>query len=265
MRYKEITSPQNPFIKALLKIKTAPAYGSFLIEGPNLIKAALHRGAAQGNKTFATREFLKNPRGASLIKKLERAGAEIYLVSDGVLKKLAGTETPQGILAVAALPAAALADIKPPSPALIAVADGIKEPGNMGALIRNADAARAGAVITLPGTTSPLSPKALRASAGSIFNLPVVHARLDELASWLKKNGITLVGMDTNAETTLYEADLTTPAAFVFGEEAHGLGQDIKEKAGMLLKIPMFGKAESLNVAAASAVTLFEARRQRQK
>lgn len=262
---KEITSPQNPLVKALLKIKSAPVSGAFLIEGPNLIEAALQSGAVL-REALATRRFLETERGAALINTLERAGAKIYLVSNTVLKKLAGTETPQGVLATSALNPTPLEDIKPRVPALIAVADGIKEPGNLGVLIRNADAAGADAVITLPGTTSPLSQKALRASAGSIFNLPVIHAELDELSSWLKKTGITLIGMDPKAGRSIFNTDLRKiPAAFAFGEEAHGMTRAVREKAGLLLSIPLTGKAESLNVAAASAIALFEARRQRQK
>ena len=260
---KRITSPQNPLVKEFAAAGKKPAAGRFLIEGPNLLEAALAAGAVL-HAVFITDNFLKKgkkPSGAVSGRVLEKA----FLVPEEIMKKAAATATPQGIAAIAGISPPGLEDIviRQDSPALIPVSDGIKEPGNLGSLIRCSDAAGANACVILHGSSNPYSPKALRASAGSFFNLPVVEADTQKFFLWLKSKAITLVGADASGERGLYDADLTLPAAIAFGEEAHGLSPAVKKAAALLLRIPIAGRAESLNVAASSAVILFEALRQR--
>ena len=148
---------------------------------------------------------------------------------------------------------------------LLVVSDGIQDPGNLGTIIRTADAAGADGVVILPGTCDVYMQKTIRATAGSLFNIPVTHAAVDELLDWLRAHKINLAVTASGAEKSFFEADLNKPVAFVFGNEAQGVQEDLKRAADMVLSVPIYGKAESLNVAASAAVCLYEAVRQRRK
>ncbi|MDO9288788.1 MAG: RNA methyltransferase, partial [Thermodesulfovibrionales bacterium] len=146
---------------------------------------------------------------------------------------------------------------------LIVIVEGVQEPGNLGTIIRTADAAGADAVIILEGTCDAFSQKTIRATAGSIFNIPIVYAETDKLLEWLKAKKISLAATSLDAKKSIFNTDLKKPLAFVFGNEAHGVSAEIKKNADVILKIPIFGKAESLNVSASAAICLYEAVRQR--
>ncbi len=259
-----ITSPQNPLIKEIMRIKREPARGAFLIEGPHLVEAALEGGAAFQAVVLST-GFPARHKGEKDKKLLDTLGktARLFEVPEALFHRLAETTTPQGILAWCSCKEAPLRDFTPAGPALIAVSDGIKEPGNLGALIRAADAAGADACIVTPGSVNVFSPKTLRASAGSFFHLPVMEAGIEELWRYCREKGISLAGADAHRGKSIYAADLKSPIAIAFGSEAHGLTPGFMARADMLLKIPVRGRAESLNVGAAAAVFLFEAARQR--
>jgi len=262
MRFQAITSPANPKIKELVLIKKKPSYGGFLIEGPHLLEMAMASGAGI-KRVFLTEEFRTKPKNRTLIKALLKKELEMNEVTEQIMGKLAETETPQGIIALLEIEKKSLDSLAFKGSPFLVVADAIKEPGNLGAIMRTADAAGADALIKLPGTANPLNSKTLRASAGSFFNLPAIEADTEEFLPWLKGKGIKLCGTDARAEISLYETDLKGPVAFVFGEEAHGLSRELRERADLLIRIPILGKAESLNVAAACAVVLYEAVRQR--
>ena len=260
---KTITSAQNPFIKELLRIKKAPSAEAFLIEGPHLVEAALESGTAL-KAVLLTSGFLERleNKGEKFLIALKKK-ARLFEVPERLFERLAETKTPQGILAVCEYRQVPLENFRPEGPSLIVISDTIKEPGNLGALIRSADAAGADACVVTPGSVNVFSPKALRASAGSFFHLPVITAEIGRLTRYLKESGILLAGADAHAGKSLYEADLKAPLAIAFGSEAHGLSPEFLKKADMLLRIPVKGRAESLNVGAAAAVFLFEAARQR--
>ena len=141
--------------------------------------------------------------------------------------------------------------------------DGVQEPGNLGTIIRTSDAVGADAVIMLKGTCDAFMQKTIRATAGSIFNIPIIYSGTDKFLEWLKLNGIMLVATALDSGKSAFDAGLENPIAFVFGNEAHGVSSEIKKKADLILKIPIYGKAESLNVSASAAVCLYEAVRQR--
>ncbi len=264
---KTITSPQNPLIRELLQIKKAPFKGAFLIEGPHLVEAALESGAAL-QAVLLSAGFLaryKEGEKGEFLDSLKRVlGARLFEAPGPLFNRLAETKTPQGILAWCSYEEVKLQALRASGPALIAISDGIKEPGNLGALIRAADAAGADACIVTPGSVSMFSPKTLRASAGSFFHLPVIEAGTEELWRYFREKKILLAGADAHAGKSLYGADLRAPVAIAFGSEAHGLSQEFLARADMLLRIPVRGRAESLNVGAAAAVFLFEAIRQRE-
>jgi TrmH family RNA methyltransferase len=265
MNHTTIASLSNPKIKEILEIKNKRSkYRStaFIIEGLNLIEMAL----ASGNKintVFFTDSFRAKKDGQKILREIAKKTDAIFEVTEQIMNKLADTETPQGIIATASYPQKNLEGVKFKSAPLIAVIDGIQEPGNLGTIIRTADAAGADAVIILKGTCDVFMPKTLRATAGSIFNIPIIYTGTDKLIEWLKSNGIMFTATALDSGKSIFDSDLKKPIAFVFGNEAHGVSNEIKRKADLILKIPIYGKAESLNVSASAAVCLYEVARQR--
>lgn len=186
-------------------------------------------------------------------------GAPVQLVTDRAAKVLSDTVTPVGLVAVCRLPETSLDDVLASAPRLVAVAVETSEPGNAGTLIRLADAMGADAVILAGNSVDPYNGKCLRSSAGSIFALPVVQAPdTYELLAGLRSAGLQVLATTLDGETPLPTADLTKPTAWLFGSEAHGLAADVAAAADARVRIPMRGSAESLNVAAAASICLYE-------
>jgi RNA methyltransferase, TrmH family len=225
----------------------------FLAEGPNLVEAALRRGLV--SEVFAT-ESAMNRFGGML------ADVPVHLVTERAAKALSETVTPVGLVAVCSVPEVRLADIVTNSPRLVAVAVEISEPGNAGTLIRIADAMGADAVVLAGNSVDPYNGKCLRASAGSIFSIPVVtEPDAAQAVSMLGQAGLQVVATTVDGEVSLDEADLSGPTGWLFGPEAHGLPPDLAEMATHRVHIPMPGRAESLNVAAAAAICLYQSAR----
>jgi TrmH family RNA methyltransferase len=178
-----------------------------------------------------------------------------------VLSALAATTTPQGLVAV--LPSVVRPlEALPASPRLVCVLAEVRDPGNAGTVLRAADAFAADAVVTTHGSVDLQSPKAARAAAGSLFHLPVVAgAPWPALRTALRERGLRLVGADPHAATTADRAPLSEPVALVLGNEAHGLPAQVAADLDLIVRIPLAGRAESLNLAAAAAVLLYEASR----
>lgn len=265
MNYIKITSPSNPKIKEALDIKNRRSKyksNAFIIEGPHLIEMAIASGH-QIKEVFFTNTFSAKKDGQRLLRQISKYTNEIYEITERLLSKLTDTETPQGILAIASYAPKNLEDIRFRSVPLIVIIDGVQEPGNLGTIIRTSDAAGADAVIILKGTCDVFMQKTLRATAGSIFNMPIVHAETGALLDWLASKGIRLSVTAVDGRTSIFDADLKNAVAFVFGNEAHGVSSQMKKNADFILKIPIFGKAESLNVSTSAAVCLYEAVRQR--
>jgi TrmH family RNA methyltransferase len=260
MRYKKITSPSNPLVREILKEKKERTGGVLIVEGRRLIEMALTSGAGMGRVFFT--EAFRSKNGA-LLMRLSKKSSELIETSGHVLSKLADTETPQGIVAEVFREGRSLQELSLQDSPLIVVCDSIRDPGNLGAIIRTADAAAADAVVLLPGTCDPFLPKGIRATAGSVFNLPVLFSEEAVLLEWLRKKSVGLAVSDVNASLSIFDADLSRPLAFVFGNEAAGVSGHLKGKSDMRVRIPMPGRAESLNVATAAAICLYEAVRQR--
>ena len=226
----------------------------FLAEGPNLVEAASARGLVRD--VFVTE--LAAQRHASLLAGLR---SPVHLVTERAAKALSDTVTPVGLVAVCEMPQTGLEDALAGQPRLIAVAVEISEPGNAGTLIRIADAMGAAAVILGGHSVDPYNGKCLRASAGSIFSIPVVAAPdVPAALTALRAAGLQALATTVDAETRLDDAGdlLGRPTAWLFGPESHGLSGEIAGHADHRVRIPMSGGAESLNVAAAAAICLYQ-------
>ncbi|WP_158019101.1 TrmH family RNA methyltransferase [Mycobacterium basiliense] len=229
----------------------------FLAEGPNLVEAASARGLVLD--VFATEVAAR--RHQSL---LAEQNAPVHLVTERAAKALSDTVTPAGLVAVCEVPATRMADVLAGSPQLVATAVDINEPGNAGTLIRIADAMGAAAVILAGHSVDPYNGKCVRASAGSIFSVPVVVAAdTSAVVAALRTAGLRVLASAVDGEMSLDEAQrlLGAPTAWLFGPESHGLSAEIAMQADHRVRIPMIGGAESLNVAAAAAICLYQSAR----
>jgi TrmH family RNA methyltransferase len=265
MRYTRITSASNRHIRDAIQIRekrTTFKHTAFLIEGPHLAEMAVN-GGARISTVFVTETFMNKKEHQGLLRRMAGAAGEILVVTEQVLGKISDTETPQGITAVVSYQPLKPTELALQHTALIVVIDSIQDPGNLGTIIRTADAAGADAVVLLPGTCDAFMPKVIRSTSGSIFNVPVVYAEPDALVEWLREKKIHFAVTEGKAGKDIFSADLSGPLAIAFGNEAHGVSSKLKHAADSALSIPIFGKAESLNVAASAAICLYEILRQR--
>jgi RNA methyltransferase, TrmH family len=232
----------------------------FLVEGAHSVEAASGRGLVR--EVFVTEAAAQ--RYATL---LDRQDVAVNLVTERAAKALSDTVTPAGLVAVCELPELGLADIVADAPRLVAVGVEIGEPGNAGTLIRIADAMGAAAVVFGGHGVDPYNGKCLRASAGSVFALPVVvEPDAGAVVTALQAAGMRVLATTLDGEVALDDVELAGPTAWLFGSEAHGLSPQLAAQADDRVAIPMFGGAQSLNVAAAAAICLYQsAQAQRSK
>jgi RNA methyltransferase, TrmH family len=224
----------------------------FLVEGANLVEAASRCGLIR--EIFVTETAAQ--RFADL---LDQHGTAVNVVTERAAKALSDTVTPTGLVAVCEHPRTALADVLAREPRLIAVGVEIGEPGNAGTLIRIADAMGADAMVFIGHSVDPYNGKCLRASAGSIFSISVVVApEMEPAISAMQRAGLRVLATTLDGELSLDNADLATPTAWLFGSEAHGLSSHVAEQADARVAIAMSGGAQSLNVAAAAAICLYQ-------
>ena len=222
----------------------------FLAEGPNLVEGALRRDLVI--EVFVTEDALI--RFESML-----GDVPVHLVTERAAKALSDTVTPVGLVAVCEAPSTSLSGVLADRPKLVAVAAGISEPGNAGTLIRIADAMGADAVVLAGHSVDPYNGKCLRASAGSIFAIPVVaEPDATQAVSALSDGGLRVLATTLDGDLSLDDADLSGPTAWLFGPESHGLPAELTEMAADRIRIPMAGGAESLNVAAAAAICLYQ-------
>ena len=225
----------------------------FLAEGPNLVEAALRRGLV--SEVFVTENAAE--RFADLL-----AGAPTQLVTERAAKALSDTVTPVGLVAVCTVPDADLEQVLADGPTLVAVPVGVSEPGNAGTIIRAADAMGADAVVLAGPSVDPYNGKCLRASAGSIFSIPVIaEPDTDAALTGLRDAGLQVLATVLDGSVSLDDVDLARPTAWLFGPEAHGLPPDVVELATARVRIPMAGNAESLNIGSAAAICLYQSAR----
>jgi len=260
-----ISSRQNPFVhhcRDLARRRDA-AGGEILLDGLHLLSDALAAGVPIA-AAAAPDAFWQSPAGVPVARALEIGGAQIYAASPAVIEAASPVRTPSGIVAVARWQPAEPERVLEAQPALVVCAVEVQDPGNVGAIIRSADAAGATGVVVTAGSADPFGWKALRGSMGSAFRLPVAAgASLDEVCREARRRGVRIISTTPASGVGLYEADLSGPVMVLLGGEGAGLPPALQDAADARLSIPMRPPVESLNVAVAAAVILYEARRQR--
>lgn len=267
MPIEKITSLQNPRLKRLVKLRDRrprDEAGVFLVEGYREIRRALEKGTALAELYFAPEWFL-GENEPELIERARAAGAEVFELTREGMAKVAYRERPDGLLAVAPQWRRKLEDLAFPAgrdPFLLVV-EAIEKPGNLGTILRSADAAGCDAVIVCDPVTDLFNPNVVRASTGVLFSVPCVVDESPRVRAWLREKSIRAVATTPAAKTLYSDAGLCGPLAVVMGSEQFGLSRFWLEAADELVRIPMSGQADSLNVAMATIVTLFEAVRQR--
>jgi TrmH family RNA methyltransferase len=261
-----ITSTRNPRIAAARKLdqrKQRTEQKRFLVEGLQLLHMALDAGA-RPLEVFVCEELFAGAEAPALLERFRLAGADLVAVAPSVMTTLSERDTPQGIVATFALFETPLDELKPAGGELIVVLDRLQDPGNMGTLIRTADAVGAAAVILIEPCVDPFDAKTVRGSMGSLFNLPLTHTSdVPNLFDRLRRDGLRIVGADANLGEAYGVDVLDGGVALVLGNEARGLSDDVRAHVVAWARLPIVGKAESLNVAVAGGVLMYEWLRQR--
>ncbi|WP_395054100.1 TrmH family RNA methyltransferase [Flavobacterium sp.] len=266
---KQITSIQNPFIKSLVllqeKAKARKQSGTFLIEGKREIELAL-----KGKYELVTILFLPEIISEAEIQNAffysntnESDSIEFVEINKEVYQKLAYRDTTEGIIAVAKTKSLQLSDLNLSKNPLILVVEAIEKPGNLGAMLRTADAANIDAVIIANPKTDLYNPNIVRSSVGCLFTNQIATASSEEVISYLKEKNISIFGATLQNSIYYHTQDYTIPTALVVGTEATGLSEIWRQKSIQNIIIPMQGEIDSMNVSVAAAILLFEAKRQR--
>ena len=261
-----IESLQNPRIKSLVKLRKSSerkTQKETLIEGCREVERALE-GDYPIDEFYICHKLL-NPKCLSLISAYANENAiSVYNCTESVFKKITYRETSDGIIARAPLIQCKLNEISFSKCPLVLIAEGIEKPGNLGTLIRTADASGVQAVILINSKTDLSNPNVIRASMGSLFLLPVIECTTDECFSWLEKNNIRAIGLTPEANQLYTKNDYTLPTALMVGSEDQGITAECKRRLTEKVFIPMKGYNDSLNVSSAAAIVLYESIRQRE-
>ncbi|GAB7388396.1 RNA methyltransferase [Bacillaceae bacterium] len=267
MKTEVIESPHNAKIKAwsrLLTRKGREEQRSFLIEGVRLVAEALRTpGVEVTHFLYDKDEAVSSHPLVSLIE--QKRNLTVVRVSAAALRKLTDTQTPQGVVAIVKKPAYSLDRLLRKEELILLLVDAVQDPGNLGTIVRAADAAGIDGIVLGEGCVDLYHPKVVRSTMGSLFHLPVVSGDLREVIPRLKKERVRILGTSLEAAVPYDRADYGGKIALVVGNEANGVHPEVLRYADEKVKIPIYGKAESLNVAMATSILLYEARRQRQR
>jgi TrmH family RNA methyltransferase len=263
--YPVISSLQNPTIKMLVGLRRRrdrEEAGLTLVEGYEELTVALASGA-KPTGLFICAELMAAETQLAVAGQLAEAGVPVTQLDRPVFEKAAYREGPDGWLATFPAIDTSLAHLELGPTPLILVCEAVEKPGNLGAMLRTADAVGADAVIAPAAITDWSNPNIVRASKGTVFTVPVAEATPAELVKWLDERGIILLAATPDAELSPYDLDLKRPVAIAVGSEKYGLSDELMEAADMKVRIPMHGRVNSLNVATSGAIMLYEALRQR--
>ncbi|MCI0332540.1 MAG: RNA methyltransferase [Planctomycetes bacterium] len=260
-----ITSRQNPRIKDAARLRTGrerKRQQRFIIDGAREVVRAIAAGI-QCKEAFICTELCDTSEGGMAVDAIQLADVEAFFVTPDVYAKLAFGDRLDGVIAIAATPRRGLGDLQLPPRPLVAVLEGIEKPGNLGAILRSADAAGVDAVIVADARTDLYNPNIIRASMGTVFRENICEATSAATLAWLQSLGLSIVAARPDATRSYTEVDLCGGVAVVLGSEADGLSDGWRGAEIMPVRIPMHGTADSLNVSTTAAVLFYEAIRQR--
>ena len=259
-----ITSPANERLKHARRVREGREEGVIFVEGERLAEECLGLGLVAGFHLPAP-----GARAGAIVEELARRGCPRFVLSEAVMAKLADTVHSQGIVVLAEAPRRSLDEIFAPRGAeapLVVCLEAVQDPGNLGTILRTAEAAGATGVVATRGSADLFAPKTLRSAMGSAFRLPASSGiPAEEAAARARAAGLQIVATAADGECLYTEFDWRRPALVVFGNEARGVSDGLLERADVRLRIPLRPPVESLNVAASAAAILFEAARQRAK
>lgn len=260
---KQITSVQNPFIKSIIqlqeKAKARKQSGLFIIEGRREIQLAIKGGYQIEQLLFLPEMIAKEE-----LLLISKNAVELIEISKEVYQKIAYRDTTEGVIAVAHTKSFLLSDLQLSENPLILVVESIEKPGNLGAMLRTADAAHIDAVLVADPKTDLYNPNMVRSSVGCLFTNQIAVGTTDEIIDFLEANSISFYSATLQNSTSYHTQDYTLPTALVVGTEATGLTQKWRDRATQNIIIPMQGEIDSMNVSVAAAILLFEAKRQRE-
>jgi TrmH family RNA methyltransferase len=256
---RQITAFSNPTVKRLRSLREKKARrseGLFLAEGLRILTEARDSGRLPEIVAFSA-EGAKHPLAAEIIAATEAAGGDAIETDPDILSKMSGKDNPQMLLGAYRQPETSLDRIDRSKAPLWIVAQALRDPGNIGTILRTGDAVGAGGLILIDDCADPFSVEAVRASMGAIFTQQVAMARWPEFISWLRSGPGQLVGTSLKATEDYLEASYEQPCFLLIGNEQQGLPADYEAECNLIVKIPMAGRADSLNAAVATAVMAF--------
>jgi TrmH family RNA methyltransferase len=259
---RQVTAFSNATVKRLRSLrdkKGRRAEGLFLAEGLRILAEARASGRLPEIVAFSP-EGAKHPLAAEIIAATEAAGGEAIETRADILSKMSGKDNPQMLLGAYRVPQASLGQIDRSKAPLWIVTQALRDPGNIGTILRTGDAVGAGGLILIDDSADPFSVEAVRASMGAVFTQDVATARWPEFVAWLRSGDGQLVGTSLKATQDYLEAEYKRPCFLVIGNEQQGLPADYEAECDLLVKIPMAGRADSLNAAMAAAVMAFAIR-----
>ncbi|MEJ5202992.1 MAG: RNA methyltransferase [Anaerolineales bacterium] len=260
-----ITSTGNPLIKqvrSLRQCKVRRAAGLCYAEGLRIVAEAIHLGA-ELEMLLVAPELLVSEFGLGLVQEAHKRGLPVIEVSESVFKSIALKEGPQGLAAVVRQRWHLLESISGEKEALWVALSEVADPGNLGTILRTADAVGAKGIILLDDTTDPYDPTAIRASMGAVFSQMLVRCSFQAFAVWKAKNGFSLVGTSDKAEKAYRQVKYPERLILLMGSERHGLTEEQWRLCDVVVRIPMIGRSDSLNLAVATGIVLYEIFHQR--
>lgn len=262
----KIGSPQNPKVKYVIKLRKhgfRSKQTEMLIEGLNEVMMAFNNLIKIETIFFCSELF--TPESYDLLNKLQSESPRLlFEVTEDIFQKISYRENPDGWLAIAKISSKKLTDIKLSKSPLIIIAESVEKPGNLGTILRSADATGADAVILTDPTTDIYNPNVIRASIGAIFSVPTIETSNEEVLKWLRMNNFQVLGAICDAKLEYTKIDMNKPTALIVGTEKTGLSDFWLKNCDFPIIIPMLGQVNSLNVATATAIILYEVVRQRQ-